>query len=492
MFALLASPRLASAALLRGVGGWEGSAIGGHRHGVAPGSYRGKELPVSTMKEVPSRRTPGIVARVPLRRRFSRRPQRPWRSRQTGRGHGHTPRSLMQLVSATQGDPHEHPPALEIFGVIHVGTPPQEFAVAFDTGSGNLLLPAKQCQSIACLSHRAYDPSMSATAKELTLLDSPGYRPAAPSASMTNGPPSADVGVALLASSPAGSPQKREKVKIAIGTGDGIGDLVLDRVCLDKGESVCTDQTGIVELMEMSDEPFSILPYDGILGLGLPGMSLDLRFNLLGNMAEADTLKANRFAVWLSVEGDGEDSEITFGEFDMNRTATDMLWVPLSSTRTGMWQTVLTDVFVGSSFLRQCGEQGCQVAFDTGTSVIAGPLPVITALLDRLGVKEDCTNFDTLPTLGFAIGEYVLNIDPADYVIRTEQRCFHQLMAVDLPPPSGPIVLLGDPFLKRYYTVYDRESLRIGLAFARHADAPGGETNQEAAARLMIHRPQDR
>merc|ERR1719201_54706 len=35
-------------------------------------------------------------------------------------------------------------------GLVHVGTPLQEYRVVFDTGSGNLILPDSQCDTDAC------------------------------------------------------------------------------------------------------------------------------------------------------------------------------------------------------------------------------------------------------------------------------------------------------------------------------------------------------
>lgn len=39
-------------------------------------------------------------------------------------------------------------------------------------------------------------------------------------------------------------------------------------------------------------------------------------------------------------------------------------------------------------------------------------------------------------------------------------------MAVDVPAPRGPIFILGDTFMKKYYTVFDRDSNKIGFALA--------------------------
>lgn len=51
-------------------------------------------------------------------------------------------------------------------GVLNVGTPSQEFRVVFDTGSGNIVLPAAECRSEACLvpDRRRFDMVASSTA----------------------------------------------------------------------------------------------------------------------------------------------------------------------------------------------------------------------------------------------------------------------------------------------------------------------------------------
>merc|ERR1711957_768343 len=111
-------------------------------------------------------------------------------------------------------------------------------------------------------------------------------------------------------------------------------------------------------MTRMSQDPFSDFPYDGILGVRMPGGSLNQRFNFLGNLAESGMLKRNRFAVWLSTEEDGEESEITFGDFDEKRLGSEILWLPTSRADSGMWQATLTDVTSNNQRLNICGTIG--------------------------------------------------------------------------------------------------------------------------------------
>jgi len=199
-------------------------------------------------------------------------------------------------------------------------------------------------------------------------------------------------------------------------------------------------------------------------------------------------LASDRFAVWLATDKDKEDSEITFGAASDDRIASsETAWLKLSTYKTGMWQVALKDVSAAGQPLNICGEKGCQVAFDTGSSVIGGPAAVIEATLLALGVREDCSNFDQLPMLGFMLGDWTMHLEPTDYVERSSEGCFHRLMTVDVPPPKGPLVLLGAPFLRRYYTVFDRDALQVGVAVAKHAgEARSGESSEQAAQRLMV------
>merc|ERR1719210_2109270 len=56
---------------------------------------------------------------------------------------------------------------------------------------------------------------------------------------------------------------------------------------------------------------------------------------------------------------------------------------------------------------------------------------------------------------------------------RQDLRCLPTMMTLDLPEPLGPkLFILGEPVLRKYYTVYDGHRMQVGIGRARHRQAP--------------------
>lgn len=306
--------------------------------------------------------------------------------------------------------------------------------MVFDTGSGNLLLPSSMCADEACKMHNRFNALNSSTALNIAFADQPDKV-------VEKG-------------------GDRDAVTITFGTGEITGVFIKDRICVG---SICTHGDFVVATKE-SDEPFSLAPFDGIFGLGLPQMSEGPHFNILDCMIRDRVLKANLFSFFFGAV-DSEESEISFGEYRRERMASELFWVPV--TNPGYWQVAMEDITIAHKRTNLC-HGDCQVAVDTGTSLMAGPTEVISALSDRLNVAKNCSNFHDMPDVGFIVGGHILNLRPDDYIDMDDNRCAVALMTLDIPPPKGPLFIFGDPFLRKYYTVYDRENLQVGFALAKH------------------------
>lgn len=321
------------------------------------------------------------------------------------------------------------------YGEVEVGTPPQKFAVVFDTGSGNLIVPGSSCTSMACTSHKQFQLDKSSS---LTSINCDG--------SKVSGGVQAD------------------EVTITFGTGSISGSCYSDQVCV---SNACS-QSNFIASTDESSQPFASFAFDGVLGLALDSMAQSDAFSIMNRLAGSRSLKNPVFSVFLS-DSDNEVSEITFGDSKEEHMASELYWVPVNG-QAGYWEVEIEDIYFDETPQNIC--KGCRVAVDTGTSELAGPSDTISKLSSLLTqTRSGGSDCSSMPKLGFAVKgpngkAKILSLSPKDYA--SSSSCSLALMDLDVPPPKGPLFVFGIPFLQKYYTVYDHEQSRVGFAVAKH------------------------
>jgi len=378
------------------------------------------------------------------------------------------------------------------FGKVHVGSPqPQDFTVVFDTGSAHLVLPSSACESNTCTAHRQYNETLSSISYPIEHDGTPLPR----------------------------GDSSSHSVSITFGTGTVSGTFVRDRACLGgfaqgSGSAGCTSMN-VVVAKEMSEQPFSLFHFDGILGLGLEALALGPGYSFFGQMVKQHPAMLPRFSVFLARTDQGESS-ISFGGHDESKAASDVHWVPVALPELGYWQVQVHQVKIGDQILDDCADGGCRAILDTGTSLLGAPRQAIKSLHQLLSrdvllapqgagsgegqvtaeagkeaASQDCRLRDDGAPLIFELGPGIPSIalDPEDYFRPRpfnmtvpdkpgawKLTCRSLLLPLDLQAPLGPrTFILGEPVLRKYYTIYDWASRRIGFATADHSNDGEGE-----------------
>mmetsp|Transcript_74920 Transcript_74920/g.243385 ORF Transcript_74920/g.243385 Transcript_74920/m.243385 type:complete len:427 (-) Transcript_74920:91-1371(-) len=131
---------------------------------------------------------------------------------------------------------------------------------------------------------------------------------------------------------------------------------------------------------------------------------------------------------------------------------------------------------------------GCGAIVDSGTSFIAVP-PSAKPLTDAIEIKlkMDCSNLHELPVLRIQLDGAVVELPPMAYIIKISGYCHTAFMEMDSMSQFGPVWILGMPFLRYHYTVFDRKNMQIHFARSTPAcepilDTPGVAGNSSFAA----------
>uniref|UniRef100_A0A3B3BED7 Cathepsin D-like n=1 Tax=Oryzias melastigma TaxID=30732 RepID=A0A3B3BED7_ORYME len=285
----------------------------------------------------------------------------------------------------------------QYYGLISIGTPPQNFSVLFDTGSSNLWVPSIHCSflDLACWVHRRYNSKKS-------------------SSYVMNG----------------------TEFSIRYGRGSLSGFISQDTVSV-AGLSVPAQQFG--EAVKQPGITFAVARFDGVLGMAYPSISVANVTPVFDTAMAAKLLPQNIFSVYISRDTAAElGGELILGGTDPQYFSGDLHYVNV--TRKAYWQIQMDRVDVGNQ-LTLC-KTGCQSIVDTGTSLMVGPAAEIRALHKAIGALPllmgeyfiDCKKIPSLPVISFNIGGKMFNLTGEDYVLKVFTNKTQQKRRLCLDP----------------------------------------------------------
>uniref|UniRef100_A0A8C6YWE4 Gastricsin-like n=1 Tax=Nothoprocta perdicaria TaxID=30464 RepID=A0A8C6YWE4_NOTPE len=307
------------------------------------------------------------------------------------------------------------------FGEISMGTPPQSFLVLFDTGSSNLWVPSIYCQTAACTNHARFNPSQSST--------------------FTN---------------------NGQSYTLSYGSGALTVLLGYDTLTI-QSISVTNQEFGLSE--DEPTQPFYYANFDGILGMAYPSLAVGGAPTALQGMLQQNQLTEPIFSFYFSRQPTYDyGGELILGGVDTQLFSGEIMWAPV--TQELYWQIAIEEFAIGDSVTGWCSE-GCQAIVDTGTFLLTVPQQYLDYFLQAVGAQQTSYGVSdgNLPTITFIINGAQFPLSPSAYITNDNGYCTVGIEVTYLPSQNGqPLWILGDVFLKQYYSVFDMANNRVGFA----------------------------
>jgi hypothetical protein len=316
----------------------------------------------------------------------------------------------------------------QYYGEIDIGTPGQTVRVIYDTGSSNLWASNQKPGLLS--SHKYYDHSKS-------------------SSYVANG----------------------TTFNIQYGSGPVSGVYSADTIAI--GSNKVEGYTfAEVDNTKGLGPAFAIGHFDGICGMGLDDISVDGVKTPLRALADAKALDANVFAFYLG--SGGAAGELVLGGVDSKHYTGDFSYLPVQEMvpgKMGYWEIKIDSFEINGKNM----VDSSKAIVDSGTSLLAVPTSAIKEIAKAVGAKTvlpippfnkeytiDCTS--EAPAIDVVLGGNKYTLEKADYVINDEGQCLFGMTGLDVPAPAGPLVILGDVFMRAHYVKFDLDNKQLGFA----------------------------
>jgi len=282
---------------------------------------------------------------------------------------------------------------------------------------------------------------------------------------------------------------------IKYGSGMVRGHVVQDDI--EMGE-VKLKQARFGEVGSESGTAFVKGHFSGIVGLAFPSLAAANMYPLFDQVIDQKVLKDNEFAFFFSNRVD-KPSRLMLGDSAKGSWTGELAVHDVITNN--YWAIRMVDVMVGDERMNLCPDEGCKVAVDTGTSLITGPSFQLQQLLNKLDIHQECVNWDDIKDMSLLLeatkpdgSKYIkpYPLSKKDFVFEMKddkgvrKTCTPGLMALDVPQPRGPLWILGDLFMMKYFTQYNRNTNQIKMGLAKEESDMQEESETETMLSSML------
>ncbi|KAG8973493.1 hypothetical protein FRC05_008767 [Tulasnella sp. 425] len=313
-------------------------------------------------------------------------------------------------------------------GALTVGTPAQQLTADFDTGSADLLIPTENCNGCGAT---FFNTAQSST-----------FHPS--SQPFTN------------------------------QYGDGSqesGTVASDNVAVG---GLTVEYQAFAAITQESGDYGANGTFTVLMGMAFPADSKANATPFVFNLVSLHSLTSNLFSFYLA-RGNNTGSELCIGCTDSSKYTGDVAYYPLEASATNGTQTHWSIAADGITVNGQNATQGLSCIMDTGTTAIWVPLAHAQALYASIpgatpapGQPNGYYAFpcnQTIPEVAFVLGGKPFAIDARDFnagpVTEGSDLCMGAIFG---SAQAVNFAIVGDVFLKNWYSIYDAGGKRVGLA----------------------------
>ncbi|KAI9495519.1 aspartic peptidase domain-containing protein [Zychaea mexicana] len=324
---------------------------------------------------------------------------------------------------------------VEYVGTIGVGNPPQLFQMDFDTGSADIWIPHVGCAH--CGKHPLFDPADSSTFSQDT----------------------------------------NQTWGLRYGDGSGVQGII-GRDTVHLGELSYPDQVlGLVqgESVDLAMDP----ELDGIFGLAYAPLAFTgHKKSIVQGMQDMGVIPSASVGVYLGRARDGGKGElVSFGKPNPAHYEGELKYVPVTEKK--FWQVALNGLKING---QETLSKPIEAIIDTGTTLIILP----SELAETIHATIPGATFSSMygwrmpcdlkasaagdAEVTFTLGDHDFSLRASELVrerASPSEEGDVKLCYSGIAEAKTPLIIMGDTFLRSYYSVFDFDKDAVGLAPAK-------------------------